>query len=133
MMEVGIGSSIQLFVGDFKIVHVLVRQSPVQTERVVDHQKLQRLVAHMSASPGRHGYGQSCRRKSHKTDQADRNGGCLMGEGRCWTCPTVRWTQRRAACRKSWSRSSHSRTVSWPPEHTLSQQPAPWRRFPCGL
>ena len=67
----------------------------------------------MSASPGRHGYCQSSRRKSHKTDQADRNGGCLVGEGRCWTCPTVRWTQRRAACRKNWSRSSHSRTVSW--------------------
>ena len=25
------------------------------------------------------------------------------------------------------------RTVSWPPEHTPSRQPAPWRRFPCGL
>ena len=96
----------------------------------MDHQKWQRSVVDISASPGRHGYGQSCRRKSHKTDQADRNGGCLMGEGRCWTCPTVRWTQRRAACRKNWSRSSHSRTVSWPPEHTPSQQPAPWRRFP---
>ena len=62
-------------------------------ERGVDHQKWQRSVAHMSASPGPHGYGHSCRRNSHKTDRADRNGGCLMGEGRCWTCPTVRWTQ----------------------------------------
>ena len=56
-----------------------------------------------------------------------------MGEGRCWTCPTVRWTQRNAACWKSWSGCSHSRSVSWPSEHTPSQQPAPWRRFPCGL
>ena len=94
----------------------------------MDHQNWQRLVAHRSACPGCHGYSQSCWRKSHKTNQADRNGGCLMGEGRCWTCPTVHWTQRRAACRKNWRRSSHSRTVSWPSEHTPSQQPDPW----CG-
>ena len=44
VMEVGIGSSMQLFVADFKMSSRI--RSPVQTERAVDHQKRQRSVAH---------------------------------------------------------------------------------------
>ena len=91
VMEIGIGSSMQLFVSDIKMILLLVFWSLVQTERAVGHQKQKRSVAHISVRPGRHKYGHACWRKSHKTDWAAQNGGCLIGEVQCWTCLTVRW------------------------------------------
>ena len=61
---------------------MLVFLSPVQTERAADHQKWQRSVAHVSASPGRHGKRSILSDKKKKAENRSGRSERGMSDGR---------------------------------------------------